>query len=170
MTTEPMIIDGEMILVRPDDFEFIPETRRLVLPLPPSVNGYWTRGKQWNGKKSMVRTDRAQSFLAKAIAAIRLQGSPSFGAHPFVVSIQLHCREGYTEGDIDNYNKGLLDACTYAGVWDDDDQVIDINPKRRGVVKGGGAILDIRAATDREIEETKTVNPDINKLWDWGLQ
>ena len=113
------------------------------------------------------RVDRSELVAGRWYVV--LQGSPSFGSHPVVVSIELHCRQGYTEGDVDNYNKGLLDACTHAGVWDDDSQVVDIRDSRRGSVKGGGAIVLVRPATEAEIEHSRTVDPDIDKLRDWGL-
>lgn len=144
---------------------------QIVVPLPPSVNSYWTRGKSWGGKATNRRSQRALSFLLLGDAAIRQQGSPAFGADQVVVSIMLHTRTGTrgNGGDLDNFNKGLLDLLTHSGVWDDDDQVMDLRIERRGKTKGGAAVITIRKATKAEIGRMSIVETMVAKLKEWGL-
>lgn len=144
-----------------------PKKKTLVLPLPPSVNSYWAQGKTYAGKRNSRKSDRALKFMEYGLAAVRMQGSPSFGAYPVVVSIMLHTRP--RGGDLDNFNKGILDLLTHAGVWDDDDQIVDLRVIRRGSVKGGAAVVSIRAATDKEMERTTIIEKMVGKLKDWGL-
>lgn len=53
--------------------------------------------------------------------------------------------------DLDNFQKGLWDALTHAGVWADDSLVDEFSGRRGRVIKGGAVIVLI-AALDREPE------------------
>jgi len=105
--------------------------------------------------------------MHRAMVAIGNQRAPRIGTAPVVVEIELHRTP--KGGDLDNYNKGLLDAITHAGVWDDDDQVLDLRVVSRGSTQRGAAIVSIRLATEKEIEHATTTAPEVCQLADWGL-
>lgn len=50
--------------------------------------------------------------------------------------------------DLDNFAKGLLDACTHAGVWLDDEQIDDLRIRRGDVVKGGAVRMVVSRVDD----------------------
>lgn len=144
----------------------IPATgeRRLVLPLPPSVNSYWT-GRGTGGQR--MRSKRARAYLYKLLGAVRVQGSPSFGPAPVVITMHLH--HSHSGGDIDNYTKGVFDGLTHAGVWDDDDQVIRMQISKRGRVAKGLVVIDIRAASSCEIERSALVMAEADQREQYGI-
>lgn len=139
--------------------------RRLVLPLPPSVNSYWT-GRGTGGHR--MRSKRARAYLSQLLVAVAIQGSPSYGSHPVAVTIHLHhTPQG---GDIDNYTKGVFDGLTHAGVWDDDAQVVRMQIRKRGRVKRGFVVIDIRPASNEEIEWGETVMREYDDLAFFGIR
>lgn len=52
------------------------------------------------------------------------------------VEISLHPPDK-RKRDLDNYLKGVLDALTHVGIWDDDSQIDKLTIKRGIIVKGG---------------------------------
>ena len=48
--------------------------------------------------------------------------------------------------DLDNHMKALLDAITHAGLWEDDEQIDQLQIYRGEIVKGGGARIEINPA------------------------
>jgi len=46
--------------------------------------------------------------------------------------------------DLDNYLKGVLDALTHVGIWEDDSQIDELTIKRGIIVKGGYVDVSIR--------------------------
>lgn len=141
--------------------------RRVVMPLPPSVNSYWERATTFRGKRIMRRSNAACEFLSRALVALRQQNAPSYGPGIVIVDIYLHHRP--QGGDRDNYNKGILDALTHAEVWDDDSQVLDVHVHKRGTVAKGAAVIDIRPATEAEIAQADEVMVEVERLQEWGL-
>lgn len=110
---------------------------------PPSLNQYW-------------RTFRGRNILSKAAREYRQnvleQIKAARAAHkvprnkitvPVVVDIELWPPDRRRR-DLDNYQKGLFDALTKAGVWEDDSQVWDYRVHwGQGVVKYGQVVLKI---------------------------
>lgn len=97
---------------------------KLILPFPPSVNTYWRAPNKGPLKgRHMVSAD-GRKFQAAARAAIieQLRILPKPSSALAAVSIIL-CPPDRRRRDLDNYNKALFDALTYAGVWEDDSQV-----------------------------------------------
>lgn len=145
------------------------------LPLPPSVNNYWSnarrRGKRSDGSR-FTYTGRslskaAKSFHAQAMGAILEQGRVTFGDAPVVVELFIHPRlaimENAKTGDVDNFSKGTLDALTKAQVFDDDDQVVRLQTLRRKPIEGGGILAEIRLASDEEIRLSQTIEEGIKQ-------
>lgn len=48
--------------------------------------------------------------------------------------------------DLDNHMKALLDALTHAGLWEDDEQIDQLQIYRGEVIKAGGARVEINQA------------------------
>lgn len=134
-----------------------------LLPLPPSVNSYYKRGRKIDGTPNMRISEKGKKFRTKAIAAMLEQRVPSFGSRPVVVEVDLHLRE--QGGDIDNYNKGILDGITHARVWNDDDQVVRLVMNKRPKVKGGLVRVTIEHASDELIDELGQVIGERPRSW-----
>jgi len=116
----------------------------LMLPFPPSVNGYW---------RAIVRGNHATQILSAKGRAYR--GSVNLAAMASgVASLRLSGRLAVTvllnppdrrKRDIDNFGgKAILDGLTHAGVWLDDEQIDDLHITRGEIVKGGHATVTIR--------------------------
>ncbi len=144
----------------------------LVLPLPPSVNKYWENArinrrsikaiepggsKTYNGRKL---SKKAKNYRIRFTEAFLTQGYPRFGSSPIAVEVDLHPRESNSQqkGDIDNFHKGLFDAATKAGVWEDDSQIIMLSTRLRRPIPGGGIVMSIRVATYAEVSESKAIH------------
>lgn len=101
---------------------------------PPSVNHYWRRTE----KGRLALTSRAREFRANVLADALAARSAVHFTGPVGVELVLHPPDRRVR-DIDNVIKPLLDALTFAGVFEDDRQV-----KRLVVVEGcptkGGAV------------------------------
>lgn len=97
---------------------------RVVLPWPPSVNGYWRAvGKIVRRRVvvSQVISEQGRVFRAAAIAAIVEQGRPS-------VEGTVKLREYFyppdrRRRDLDNFRKAGRDALVHGGALEDDSQI-----------------------------------------------
>lgn len=111
------------------------------LPWPPSANTYYrhpTRGPL-AGRHLISEKGRA---YRKAVQAI--QGMPAMGSARLAVTIWLYAPDRRRR-DLDNSAKGLLDALTHAGVWDDDSQIDDLRIVRAEIVPGGKVLVEIKS-------------------------
>jgi len=112
----------------------------LVLPFPPSINGYW---RAWNGRQ--IISKRGREYRQAVADIIDATDQPAeFGGQTVMVSIALMVPDR-RKRDVDNYAKAILDALTHAGVWDDDYQVQALNIVRieNHDTKGGAAVVSI---------------------------
>ena len=100
------------------------------LPVPPSVNNYYGRFKNRVYIKHAGRDYRlaVQDIVAAA-------GKPMVTGR-LAVFITWHPATK-RKCDPDNILKGLLDAMTHSGVWEDDSMIDDLHIVRRDVIKGG---------------------------------
>lgn len=106
----------------------------LQLPFPPSVNKYWrhpTTGKL-AGRHLISEHGRAYREAVRAHVA---EGQTKPIAGPVVVDIEAFMPDRRRR-DLDNLLKGLLDSLTYAGVWQDDNQVVDLRIRKAGQIGG----------------------------------
>ncbi len=90
---------------------------KLTLPFPPSVNTYWRAPNKGKLKGRHLISEAGRRFQSEACAAIidQLRRLPKPSSSLCAVEIMLY--------PPDNRRKGLLDALTHAGVWEDDNQV-----------------------------------------------
>ena len=110
----------------------------LVLPWPPSINGYWRafRGRQIISKKGrQYRKDVISILNQYGVAGELLRGSLS-------VSVVLN-PPTLRRYDVDNFNKGIFDSLTEAKFWEDDEQVIKLTITKGVKTQGGNAIVKI---------------------------
>lgn len=83
---------------------------------PPSVN------TAFFGRKT--KTPKYREFLETAAWELKTQRFNLIEG-PIAVEIVLHLKN-VKKSDIDNRLKVILDACTYAGLWEDDSQIYDL--------------------------------------------
>lgn len=95
----------------------------LTLPYPPSCNHAWKKGA--NGR--MYLNPRVEVFRTQVFAAVAdLRTKKTISSEPIAcdcaVMVELN-KSDRRRRDIDNPMKQLLDALTFAKVWNDDSQV-----------------------------------------------
>ena len=113
----------------------------LTLPWPPSVNGYW-RSIQRGKYATQILSQRAREYqaLVKSIVGFRPLATRHTGRLRVAIILHPPTRR---KVDLDNFNKGLLDSLTKAGVWEDDSQIDDLRIIRGEIIKGGRAAVTI---------------------------
>lgn len=107
------------------------------LPLPPSVNGYWG-----HGNKKTYLSDKAKMFRADVFEIITAMGRIKTFTGRVRAEVTIHPRDR-KKCDIDNYMKGLLDALTHAKVYEDDEQIDQLNITRGHIKKGGLTVVKL---------------------------
>lgn len=109
-------------------------TEPITLPWPPSVNHYW---RTWQGRMLISREGRA---YREEVCALLAGGG--FRKLPPGVRIGL-CMDAFPPDrrrrDLDNLQKGVLDALGHAGLYADDSQ-IDLLVTRRCLLAPGGRL------------------------------
>lgn len=130
----------------------------LTLPWPPSVNDYWghrvVQSKTQRGRATIIAfvTKRGKMFREQAAWICRAAGAHRnrLGGR-LKVSVTLH-EPDRRKRDLDNFNKGVLDAITDAGVWGDDSQIDHLVVERGDPHPGGKVVV--------EIEELEVLRPE----------
>jgi len=116
---------------------------RVTLPWPPTVNHYWGRRViPVDRKKTKFRI---HTFIARAGQEFRAQVLKDLKArYPLLVPLSCRlcvkvelCPPTKAQRDLDNFNKGPLDALKHAGVYVDDSQIDDLRVVRGPVVSSG---------------------------------
>ncbi|MDR3431070.1 MAG: RusA family crossover junction endodeoxyribonuclease [Rouxiella aceris] len=112
---------------------------QLILPFPPSMNGYWR-----STGKGVLISARGRIFRANALAAIyqQLRCRPS----ALLTELDVHLilfPPTRAKRDLDNFQKALFDGLTHAGIWKDDSQVKRMLVEWGEVTKGGKAEITI---------------------------
>jgi crossover junction endodeoxyribonuclease RusA len=93
---------------------------RFELPWPPSVNHYWKsfRGRTYVSTAGKRYTVDVQAAIL-SLGYERLDGRLSVKLTAFPPDRRRR--------DLDNITKSLLDSCTKAGLWGDDEQIDDLH-------------------------------------------
>ncbi|KAA0264831.1 RusA family crossover junction endodeoxyribonuclease [Hafnia alvei] len=121
---------------------------KLILPFPPSVNGYWRAPNKGvsAGKHLVSERGRKYQVETRAIVIEQLHRIPKPITENVSVSVVLFPPSNVRR-DLDNYFKALFDALTKVGIWDDDNQIKELSAKWGPVVKGGRVELVIDEVT-----------------------
>ncbi|VUC84984.1 bacteriophage V crossover junction endodeoxyribonuclease [Raoultella terrigena] len=119
---------------------------KFLLPFPPSVNAYWRSPNKGPAKGKLLVSVAGRKFKHAVRAAVieQLRDIPKPSSAPAAVEIILYPPD-YRRRDLDNYNKALLDALTYAGIWEDDSLVKRMAIEWGENVKGGRVEITITA-------------------------
>lgn len=126
---------------------------KLSLPFPPSVNTYWRAPNKGPLAGRHLISAKGRQYQSAACAAVveQLRGIPKPEETCLAVEITLYPPDARRR-DLDNYNKALFDALTYAGVWLDDSQVKRMLVEWGPVLKSGKVEIAISAYV-REVPE-----------------
>lgn len=111
----------------------------LTLPFPPSVNTYWRRV----GSRTVLSA-KAREYRGAAIAACLEQSAPRLGQARVRVSVIAYPPDRRRR-DLDNLHKGILDALTFAQVFDDDSQIDELSIIRAYPEAPGRVLVTIEA-------------------------
>lgn len=103
----------------------------LYLPYPPSGNHMWKHagGKHYLTKQAMAYYSQVAYVIAQAGMAMNLEDR-------LHVEVDVYPPDKRRR-DLSNVIKVLEDACTKAGLWQDDSQIDSLVIKRMAVMKGG---------------------------------
>lgn len=102
----------------------------LTLPMPPTINHYFAR----HGNRTYLPA-KVREYREKVAEAVSSAGYDTLtGRLHLFVAVYPATR---AKQDLDNRAKGLLDALTHAGVWEDDEQIDELVLVRKEIVKGG---------------------------------
>lgn len=122
----------------------------LSLPWPPSVNDYWVTVRR-QGKVIKFLSDRGTAYRAETVfeakKAMYKQKCRGFKDMRVAVHI-VACPPTRGRRDLDNLFKAPLDALTYAGIWDDDEQIDDLHIVRGPVKKPGHMTVIVSCLTE----------------------
>lgn len=150
------------------------DTIQILMPWPPSVNGYWRSILRWKGRgrfkkpyPSQILSEDAREYIELVYAAVYNQSLGDL-FEDRRVWVDMHFHPNRNGCDIDNFTKGLWDAMSKAKVWKDDKQIIVANKRFRKPVKGGLVVMYARLATQDDIDmlETTEVDPEAaSRLW-----
>ncbi len=100
----------------------------------------------------MVLTERAKAFRKAILADICCMRNDGIIRHqpvtgPIEVFMTFYPPDR-RKHDLDNLVKGVWDAMTHAGVWEDDSQVVMAHSAFGHIVKNGGFSITIRPRED----------------------
>jgi crossover junction endodeoxyribonuclease RusA len=111
----------------------------LTLPFPPSVNTYWRRV----GSRTVLSA-KAREYRGAAIAACLEQSAPRLGPARVRVSVIAYPPDRRRR-DLDNLHKGILDALTFACIFDDDSQIDELSIIRAYPEAPGRVLVTVEA-------------------------
>lgn len=117
---------------------------KLVLPFPPSVNTYWRLQTKGPMKGRVLISEKGRKYKSNVRKAVieQLRALPKASSALADVEIVLYPPDS-RDRDIDNFNKAIFDALTYASVWLDDKQVKRLAVEWGEKVKSGKAEITI---------------------------
>ena len=113
----------------------------LHLPWPPTVNSYYkiTRhGQRYLDKKVRTFRDVVAQSVHEQMPGVTLDESIFMEVYLFPPDRR--------KRDLDNYMKGLLDALTESGLWEDDSLIDQLHIYRGEIVNGGSVRVELSDA------------------------
>ena len=92
----------------------------LTLPFPPSVNTYW---RNYNGR--MLISEKGRKYRKMVVDQVMIYQGRKQMQGKVKVTIEAY-RPDKRRRDLDNLLKAPLDALTHAGVYQDDELIVDL--------------------------------------------
>lgn len=108
----------------------------LELPFPPSVNHYYRRV----GPRTLISRE-GRRFREEVCALLAAAGVKPL-AGPIRVEIEVYPPDRRRR-DIDNLQKGLIDALEHGGAYRDDSQIVRLSIEKRECIPAGRTIVRI---------------------------
>ena len=113
-------------------------TFEVSLPWPPTVNTYWRHVNK--GGTTIVYVAKEGQIYRTAVQGLV---ATKRKLHTGRLRVEIEAwPPDKRKRDLDNILKSLLDALTYAGIWEDDSQIDLLLTRRRQVIPDGR--LDVR--------------------------
>ena len=112
----------------------------MYLPFPPSENSYYS-----HTSRGVYISAKGRRYREAVVESVREQNGVLRLDDRLAITVILHPTDRRVR-DIDNYDKGLLDALTHAGVWVDDEQLDQLCFYRGERIAGGSCIVSITDA------------------------
>jgi crossover junction endodeoxyribonuclease RusA len=113
----------------------------LYLPWPPTVNNYYkvTRhGQRYLAAKVRSYRELVEQAISEQAPGLQL-------TDPLFCEVYLYPPDR-RKRDLDNSMKGLLDAITNAGLWEDDSQLDQLHIFRGATISGGAVKIELTDA------------------------
>lgn len=113
----------------------------LYLPWPPTVNSYYKTsrsGHKYLDKSVGAFRDAIHTALHEQVPGLEL-------VDPLFIDVFLFPPDK-RKRDLDNYMKGLLDAITVSGLWEDDSQIDQLHIYRGETISKGVVVMEISEA------------------------
>lgn len=111
------------------------------LPFPPSLNAYYRHPSKGPLAGRHLISAKGREYRSEVIRRIAPLNYSARGR--LAVVITCHAPDKRRR-DLDNILKGLNDALTHAGLWDDDEQIDDLRIIRGANVSGGKVVVSVR--------------------------
>ena len=128
------------------------------LKWPPSVNNYYA-----HTRRGVFIKAAGKRYREATQADIIEQGGVDCLDGRLMVKIAMFPPDQRIR-DLDNYTKSLLDACTHAGVWEDDKQIDQLLLLRGQAVKYGSIVMSVSEAGPLIPSESQIAIATINAL------
>lgn len=100
-------------------------TIHIVLPWPPSMNGYWRSIRRGN-RCCQILSARARAYREAACAAMLTHLRQPTLEGPVRVTEKFYPPDA-RKRDMSNHRKAYEDAITHFGLWLDDSQVVEVH-------------------------------------------
>jgi crossover junction endodeoxyribonuclease RusA len=99
----------------------------ITLPWPPTVNTYWR-----NFRGRMVISKEGREYRQAVSNLIQGNWRYTKSVKVFITAY----RPDNRKRDLDNLLKATLDSLTYAGIWEDDSQIVDLRIVWGNIIAG----------------------------------
>lgn len=109
----------------------------LKLPLPPSVNVYYSKNK-WQ----VYISENGRKYRHLVGLECMAQGMEKFGDSRIALHVDIHPADR-RKSDLDNRLKSLCDSLMHAEIFDDDSQIDEILIRRKEIIKYGLCVVTI---------------------------
>jgi len=105
------------------------------LPFPPTVNNYYVKTQ-----RGMFISQKGRKYREATAEALNGQLPSVHIDEPMLLEVVLYPPDK-RKRDLDNYMKSMLDACTQAGLWEDDSLINQLFIYRGQVAKPSGNVF-----------------------------